>query len=174
MHGRQKHGRIDVVDSLSFQGPYEINGLKQREPNLHILTSCHSISTRIMKAILSCSAILAFSLVVHAIPTPTGVPSASTAKTELKALIVAAQGPQTGYSQDEFPHWISQSNSCDTREVVLKRDGTNVVQSSTCAATSGTWVSPYDGAKWKDEGDLDIDHLVPLSNAWKVHPFCRL
>lgn len=101
------------------------------------------------------------------VPSPTGVPSASTAKSELAGLTVAAQGSQDGYSRALFPHWIIQSGTCDTREVVLKRDGTGVVQSSSCAATSGTWKSPYDGATWTSASDVDIDHLVPLSNAWK-------
>ena len=51
--------------------------------------------------------------------------------------------------------------------MVLKRDGTGVVQSSSCAATAGRWVSPYDGATWTAASDVDIDHMVPLSNAWK-------
>ncbi|OOQ88924.1 hypothetical protein PEBR_09859 [Penicillium brasilianum] len=102
------------------------------------------------------------------IPSPPGVPSASTARSELAALTVAPQGSQDGYSRAKFPHWITQSGSCDTRDVVLKRDGTNVVQSSSgCTTTSGTWVSPYDGATWTASSDVDIDHLVPLSNAWK-------
>lgn len=41
-------------------------------------------------------------------PSPPGVPSASTAKSELAALTVAAQGSQDGYSRDLFPHWIIQ------------------------------------------------------------------
>ncbi|KAJ5649156.1 uncharacterized protein N7484_002879 [Penicillium longicatenatum] len=100
-------------------------------------------------------------------PTPPDIPTASTAQNELSALKVAAQGSQDGYSRDKFPHWITQSGTCDTREVVLKRDGSGVVQSSSCAATSGTWYSPYDGATWTQASDVDIDHLVPLSNAWK-------
>lgn len=59
------------------------------------------------------------------------------------------------------------SGACNTRETVLVRDGTNVVTSSACAATSGTWKSPYDGASWTAASDVDIDHMVPLSNAWK-------
>jgi hypothetical protein len=99
---------------------------------------------------------------------PPGVPATAAAKTLLAGLTVAAQGPQTGYSRDLFPHWITQSGNCDTRETVLKRDGTSVVQSTACAATSGTWKSPYDGATWTAASDVDIDHMVPLSNAWKV------
>lgn len=99
---------------------------------------------------------------------PPNIPSTTSAKSLLSGLTVAAQGSQDGYSRDLFPHWITQSGTCNTREVVLKRDGTNVVQDSSCAATSGSWYSPYDGATWTAASDVDIDHVVPLSNAWKV------
>ncbi|MFE9247780.1 HNH endonuclease family protein [Streptomyces sp. NPDC007088] len=97
-------------------------------------------------------------------PTPV---SASTARGYLTDLKVAAQGSASGYSRDKFPHWITQSGACDTREVVLKRDGTNVAQNSSCSATSGTWKSAYDGATWTQASDLDIDHVVPLAEAWR-------
>ncbi|WP_330238630.1 HNH endonuclease family protein [Streptomyces sp. NBC_00525] len=99
-----------------------------------------------------------------AMPTPV---SAATARTYLSQLTVKAEGSSSGYSRDKFPHWITQSGTCNTREVVLKRDGTNVTQSSSCAATSGTWYSPYDGATWTAASDLDIDHMVPLAEAWR-------
>ncbi|KAF2495239.1 hypothetical protein BU16DRAFT_425828, partial [Lophium mytilinum] len=117
--------------------------------------------------------LLAGSSVVHALPAPApapsppGVPTKATAKSNLAALTVAAQGSQDGYSRDLFPHWITISGTCNTRETVLKRDGTSVVTNSACASTSGSWYSPYDGATWTAASDLDIDHLVPLSNAWK-------
>ncbi|KAF1916289.1 hypothetical protein BDU57DRAFT_529387 [Ampelomyces quisqualis] len=98
---------------------------------------------------------------------PPNVPSASEARTQLAGLTVAVQGPQTGYSRDLFPHWITQTGACNTREQVLKRDGTNVVTNSACASTSGSWFSPFDGATWSAAADVDIDHMVPLSNAWK-------
>ncbi|MGP4001197.1 HNH endonuclease family protein [Streptomyces sp. 8N706] len=97
-------------------------------------------------------------------PTP---PSATTARTYLGQLTVKAEGSSDGYSRDKFPHWITQSGACNTREVVLKRDGTNVQQDSSCAAVSGSWFSPYDGATWSNASDVDIDHIVPLSEAWK-------
>ncbi|KAL1595089.1 hypothetical protein SLS60_009776 [Paraconiothyrium brasiliense] len=99
--------------------------------------------------------------------TPPNIPTTSSANTLLAGLTVKAQGSQDGYSRDLFPHWITQSGTCNTRETVLKRDGTNVVTDSACAATSGTWKSPYDGATWTAASDVDIDHVVPLSNAWK-------
>jgi len=106
--------------------------------------------------------------------TAPGVPTAAAAKTQLAALTVAAQGPQTGYSRDLFPTWNTISGTCNTRETVLKRDGTNTVQDSACASTSGSWYSPYDGATWTAASDVDIDHMVPLSNAWKVHDLILL
>ncbi|MBT2676968.1 HNH endonuclease [Streptomyces sp. ISL-14] len=97
-----------------------------------------------------------------ALPTPV---SGATARSYLAQLTVATED-RTGYDRDLFPHWITQSGTCNTREVVLKRDGTNVVQDSACAATSGSWFSPYDGATWTAASDVDIDHLVPLAEAW--------
>lgn len=54
---------------------------------------------------------------------------------------------------------------------MLKRDGTSVVVNSACTATSGSWFSPYDGATWTAASDVDIDHMVPLKNAWIVSIF---
>ncbi|MGS2617963.1 HNH endonuclease family protein [Micromonospora sp. LZ34] len=99
--------------------------------------------------------------------TPPGIPSKATAQSQLNALTVAAQGSTSGYSRDLFPHWITISGSCNTREQVLKRDGTSVVVDSSCVATSGRWYSPYDGATWYAASDVDIDHVVPLAEAWR-------
>ncbi|SES48527.1 Protein of unknown function [Streptomyces sp. yr375] len=97
-----------------------------------------------------------------ALPTPV---SAATARTYLASLTVATEN-RTGYQRDLFPTWITISGTCNTREYILKRDGTNVVTNSACTATSGSWYSPYDGATWTAASDLDIDHLVPLAEAW--------
>ncbi|AXG77610.1 HNH endonuclease family protein [Streptomyces paludis] len=101
---------------------------------------------------------------VAAMPTPV---SAATARTYLGTLTVAAEGSTSGYSRDLFPHWITQSGTCNTREVVLKRDGTNVVQDAACAAVSGNWYSEYDGATTTTSSSFDIDHMVPLAEAWR-------
>lgn len=98
--------------------------------------------------------------------TPPGIPTAATARTYLATLTVAAWTHTTTYDRDLFPTWDTISGTCNTRETVLKRDGSNVVVSSACAATSGSWYSPYDGATWTASSDVDIDHMVPLKNAW--------
>lgn len=98
-----------------------------------------------------------------ALPTPV---SAATARSYLASLTVTTEHSRTGYSRDLFPHWITISGSCDTRETILKRDGSSVVTNSSCSATSGSWYSPYDGATWSAASDVDIDHLIPLAEAW--------
>ncbi len=100
--------------------------------------------------------------------TPPNIPSEATARSELAALRVAADGSSDGYSRDLFPHWNTVSGSCNTRETVLRRDGSNVVVGSDCYPDSGSWYSPYDGATWPLASDVDIDHIVPLSNAWRT------
>ncbi|XVV05133.1 HNH endonuclease family protein [Actinosynnema sp. CA-248983] len=85
----------------------------------------------------------------------------------LAALTVAPEGKMAGYSRDRFPHWSSQGNSCDTREIVLQRQGSEVRSDDQCRATSGTWVSVYDGETITDASKLDIDHTVALAEAWR-------
>jgi hypothetical protein len=98
-----------------------------------------------------------------------GTPSAdpSQVRQQLDALTVAAPQSMAGYSRDRFPHWIQQGNGCDTREYVLKEEGTAVHTTQTCHVTSGRWTSPYDGRTITDATTIDIDHMVPLANAWR-------
>ncbi|WP_243709359.1 HNH endonuclease family protein [Micromonospora sp. 15K316] len=98
---------------------------------------------------------------------PPGIPSKATAQSNLNSLTVAAEGSMSGYSREAFPHWITISGSCNTRETVLRRDGSGVQVDGACAATSGSWYSPYDGATWSNPADVDIDHVVPLAEAWR-------
>ncbi|ETW85763.1 hypothetical protein HETIRDRAFT_100630 [Heterobasidion irregulare TC 32-1] len=102
-------------------------------------------------------------VVKRALPAPVSV---SVAKTYLGELTVEAESNSPAYARSEFKTWDTISGTCDTRETVLKRDGTDVVTNSACAATSGNWVSPYDGVSTTLASDLDIDHLVPLKEAW--------
>ncbi|KPC87431.1 MULTISPECIES: HNH endonuclease family protein [Streptomyces] len=97
-------------------------------------------------------------------PTP---PSAQEAATMLSGLTERAEGSMDGYSRSKFPHWTDQGNNCNTREAVLKRDGEGVETGSDCYPTKGTWTSPYDGQKWTKPSDVDIDHVVPLAEAWR-------
>lgn len=96
---------------------------------------------------------------------PPGTPSKSTAQYQLDSLPVTSEDSMSGYSRDKFPHWDYKGDYCDTRELVLQRDAD--YYSGDCPVTSGKWYSYYDGVTVYDPSDLDIDHIVPLAEAWR-------
>ena len=100
-------------------------------------------------------------------PTTTTAAPLPGGSADLGALQIAPEGKMAGYSRDRFPHWSSQGNSCDTREIVLQRLGTDVKADKDCKATSGSWNSPYDNVVVTDAAEVDIDHTVPLAEAWR-------
>jgi len=98
-------------------------------------------------------------------PPPAVDPSQS--RQDLDALTVGRAQSMRGYSRDRFPHWADQGGGCNTREVVLKRDGADVQVDRNCHVVSGRWNSLYDGRTATDPDTLDIDHMVPLAAAWR-------
>lgn len=89
----------------------------------------------------------------------------ATAVTTLDGLTVAEEDTGFRYDRDQWPHWSGQGEGCNTREVALRQQGTDVVTDDECRAVSGTWVSTYDGVVIHDAGEADLDHLVPLAEA---------
>jgi hypothetical protein len=84
----------------------------------------------------------------------------------LATLKVAKPGSMKGYSREKFPTWRKTGSNCDVRDSVLKRDGTKV-KFSGCNVVAGTWKSLYDGQVLNSPTKVDIDHMVPLANAWR-------
>ncbi|MEV4536836.1 HNH endonuclease family protein [Asanoa sp. NPDC049518] len=97
--------------------------------------------------------------------TETG-PAATEATRLLDQLTVARAASMKGYSRDRFPHWRKAGKNCDVRDTVLHRDGTGV-EVSGCNVVGGRWDSVYDNRTLTDPSDVDIDHMVPLANAWR-------
>ncbi|MFF5728198.1 HNH endonuclease family protein [[Kitasatospora] papulosa] len=76
---------------------------------------------------------------------------------------------RTGYTRSSFKHWNSGdlADGCNTRnEVLLAEAITAPVVGAGCKLTGGVWLSYYDGQQVTDPGALDIDHMVPLAEAW--------
>lgn len=94
----------------------------------------------------------------------------STSRThqQLDELSVEPERDMAGYDRALFPHWdTNPKGNCTTRQVVLERDGQGVQTDGTCQPTSGTWESLYDDQVLKDAGEVDVDHLVALGEAWR-------
>ncbi len=107
-------------------------------------------------------------------------PSAETAGRQLSELRVRPAGSMAGYSREEFPHWSDAQEygwrlpgdtpdpeSCDARDAALIRDGDGERVESSCYVESGNWYDPYGGQTYTDPADIDVDHMVPLANAWR-------
>ncbi|MGW1593271.1 HNH endonuclease family protein [Streptomyces sp. NPDC002343] len=90
------------------------------------------------------------------------------------SLTVKGRAPKTGYSRDRFgTAWAdTDSNSCDTRDDILKRDLKNVrFTGGHCKVTYGLLdPDPYSGKEItyrRGRSQVDIDHIVALSDAWQ-------
>jgi hypothetical protein len=107
-------------------------------------------------------------------------PSADAARRQLSEIRVRPAGSMAGYSREEFPHWSDAQEygwrlpgatpdpeSCDARDAALIRDGQQEVVEEYCDVVSGSWFDPYGGGTYTDPEDIDIDHFVPLANAWR-------
>ncbi|WP_318842708.1 HNH endonuclease family protein [Myceligenerans pegani] len=93
----------------------------------------------------------------------------------LESLEVGEWEDEDGYDRDAFgTAWKDvDQNSCDTRNDILARDLENLEYSEgdSCEIAAGTLDDPYTGEeidfeRGPDSGDVQIDHIVALKNAW--------
>jgi hypothetical protein len=103
---------------------------------------------------------------------------AAAALSQLDTIPVKGRAPKTGYAREEFGSaWADvDRNGCDTRNDILARD----LQAETfkpgtrdCVVATGTLADKYTGTainfvRGQDTSSaVQIDHLVPLSDAWQ-------
>ncbi len=96
----------------------------------------------------------------------TGTAAAAAAK-----LPVKGRAPKTGYSREQFGDGWATTDGCDTRDRILTRDLTATAYLDDCRVLSGTLADPYTTAGIRfirgGTSEVDIDHLVALSDAWQ-------
>ncbi|MER6407059.1 HNH endonuclease family protein [Streptomyces viridosporus] len=75
-----------------------------------------------------------------------------------------------GYSRDSFRHWntgLDPADGCNTRSEVLLDEAIEApAVGAGCRLTGGRWFSYYDATWVTSASNLDIDHMVPLAEAW--------
>lgn len=82
------------------------------------------------------------------------------------AHLAGAPGSTAGYNRDLFKLWTDADRDCqNTRAEVLKVES-RVATTGACTVRTGKWISYYDGFTFRDASQLDIDHVVPLAEAW--------
>lgn len=94
---------------------------------------------------------------------PISYKDATTAVNTLKV----ADEVRTGYKRTLFKHWVGVGNGCDSRKAVIISEAIVKPKVETgCKIVGGEWLSIYDNTKVTDAGKLDVDHMVPLAEAW--------
>jgi len=98
-----------------------------------------------------------------------GVVGANPTALSVLSIITVQNEYKTGYSRSLFKHWIdANGNGCDTREEVLIAESQSKapVDAYGCKVIEGDWLSPYDNVMHTNPSELDIDHMIPLKEAW--------
>jgi hypothetical protein len=82
---------------------------------------------------------------------------------------LALEADVEAYDRNLFGGWIdADGDGCSTREEVLWAEAK--FQSSRpakCQLNGGTWSSLFDGVSSQTASSFDVDHIVPLSEAWR-------
>lgn len=100
--------------------------------------------------------------------------NSSPAAFALSSLEVKGRAPKTNYSRAQFSNGWGEVDNCDVRNYILRRDLSDVtLVPFTCNVATGTLSDPYTakiinfvrGPSTSD--DVQIDHVVALSDAWQ-------
>ncbi len=111
-------------------------------------------------------------------PPPPAAAAGGQAAGVLATLPVKGRAPRTGYTRDQFGQaWADiDHDGCDQRNQILARDlvDERFTRGSDCVVASGQLVDVYTGSTVPfrrgptTSGDVQIDHVVALSNAWQT------
>ena len=95
-------------------------------------------------------------------------PAESSDLSDLLLALTIADEVTGGYDRDLFRHWVDDDgDGCDARrEVLIVEAVIDPVVGSGCSLTGGEWYSVYDGQVSTDPSKFDVDHMVPLKEAW--------
>ncbi|MEO8519213.1 MAG: DUF1524 domain-containing protein [Dermatophilaceae bacterium] len=100
--------------------------------------------------------------------------AAGTALAAVARLTVKGRASKTGYTRDQFGQaWFdTDRNGCDTRNDILRRDLKSRQMKNDCKVLAGSLApDPYTGTYirfvYGGASEVDIDHLVALSDAWQ-------
>jgi hypothetical protein len=113
-------------------------------------------------------AALALTALTPLVPASAATTYAAPLRTAVRQLPVAAENTSAYDRSRYFGGWTDTDRDCQSsRHEVLLAEGTGVrLSSSSCTVVGGTWRSFYDGKTYTSPSQLQIDHLIPVSEAW--------
>ena len=119
--------------------------------------------------------IVVLALLLTTLPLSNTAQADQDALTVLNSLEVKGRAAKTGYTRSQFPHWSDPDrNGCDARNDTLKRDLTQIsfkTGTRDCKVLTGQLLDPFSGKVItfsSTKSNIDIDHVVALSNAWQT------
>ena len=98
---------------------------------------------------------------------PPNPPGPTKTRIALSRLIVTPNIAVKGFDRKKFGSGWATINGCKVRALVLIRDGTGVRKGPNCKVISGHWRNHYDTRDLNSPDDVQIDHVVPLGEAWR-------
>jgi len=93
---------------------------------------------------------------------------------KLDRLEVKGRAPKNGYARAQFGDGWRKTSGCDTRNIILARDLGGIRVGDDCTVLFGTLKDPYTGMTIdfkrgaRSSAEVQIDHVVALSNAWQT------
>ena len=102
-------------------------------------------------------------------PAAAAAPYSAPLSTAVRQLVVAPESTAPYDRNAQFGDWVDADGDCqNTRHEVLAAESTvaPTLSSSGCTVTAGRWTPSYDGGTYTAAAQLEIDHLVPVSEAW--------
>ena len=101
---------------------------------------------------------------------PTPSPKAPEASSAIMNVVIAEVASDIAkYDRDDWDHWKDSDRDCQNarQEVLIVESEAEVsfTDERECRVEFGVWEDPYTGEIFKDPGELDVDHMVPLANA---------
>ncbi|MGW6604250.1 HNH endonuclease family protein [Streptomyces sp. NPDC055036] len=126
---------------------------------------------KIVKRGLAAAALLALPLTAMPVSAAADMTAAVVAPMTLTDginLLPVAEESREGYKRSSFKHWTdADRDGCDTRQEVLKAESRiEPTIGAGCKVTAGEWYSYYDGVTVTSPSGVQIDHMVPLAEAW--------
>lgn len=125
---------------------------------------------RLVQAAAGLAVVLGLALGGTVVPAEAGSTYSGTLRGAVNSLPVAAES-NSGYDRDrQFGDWKDANRDCqNTRAEVLiqeSRSGVSYTSAKHCTVKGGTWVTTWDAKTHRSASSVQIDHTVPVHEAW--------
>lgn len=114
--------------------------------------------------------IVAIAVTLTILPTTAaGAPlGLQTTPPEMLGRLTVASPANVTYDRSRFAEGLdADGDGCVTQQEVLQVETrATITYGSGCTIVAGNWFSYFDAQTWTNPSDLEMDHLVPLKEAW--------